>query len=472
MPTFIDKVLTRIRGKAEPPEPPIINDGQGNLPSIRILRGPYQVPTRTGSGYGAWGMGYSQLDYQTQAFQGYSRNSDVYSCVSLISEAASQVAWWNGSGVSKSLMPVELLAAATGYARGLAQNTLAKESAAEYSRLCRKAMNPAPSAALLVAAGGSAFVGAWVSSLLISGNSFIEIERAGDGGNTGPIRQLHLLRADRVQAVVNTSGKYEDEAHKVAAWTVHAYGQNRTVLTGNMVHSKLYNPLHDVLGMAPLDAAMLNVLLHNEGTENIRRVLSRGAVPGWIELDSEATWGDTQIAALKEKLRKARGGEDELTLQYAKWHEVGIKPSESGYADAQAISKRDIASVYHVDPVLIGDMAGRTYATYRESRRGLYMEAVIPPLTLLRNDWNRTIGAELTSPLDFDKDSFDAITAAREEATDRVVKLWVNGLIDRSESRADLAYDPVEGDDGVFYAPASFMPMQEPGAPPPPKEPE
>jgi hypothetical protein len=90
---------------------------------------------------------------------------------------------------------------------------------------------------------------------------------------------------------------------------------------------------------------------------------------------------------------------------------------------------------------------------------------------LFRDDWNRVIGKHLNSPLDFDKDSLDAITAAREEATDRVVKLFQTGLIDRTESRSDLHYDPIPGDEGVFYAPANFVPMAEPGEEPPPAPP-
>src|SRR5436190_11662312 len=457
-----DKVVQRLRGKAEPP---IINDGDRNLPSIRILRGPYQVPARaySGSGSSAWGMAWGSLDYQTQAREGYSRNSDVYACVSLIAQAACQVKWYDGSAGSKGITPLERKFMALKYSAVAHQTSELHNTPAKREAFLKPQTNPRASMEAFTNAGGSVFLNAWISSLLISGNAFIEIQRSDKDSTTGPIVQLHLLRTDRVAPKPRTSGPYQDETNIVESWEVYAYGRPRIVQTANMVHSKLYNPLDDVMGMAPLDAAMMNVLLHNEGTDNIRRVLNRGAVPGWIELDKDSEWTEKQILALKDKLRRARSGEDELTLQYAQWHELGIKPSESAYADAQAITKRDIASVYHVDPVLIGDMAGRTYATYRESRRGLYMEAVIPPLTMFRDDWNRTIGVQLNSAMDFDKDSFDAITAAREEATDRVVKLWQIGLIDRTEARADLAYDPVAGDEQEFYAPASFMPMAKPG---------
>lgn len=458
--------LARVPAKAIAPmerkgdaSPPIINDGDRNLPSIRILRGPYPVQARSGGGYGGWGLGYSSLDYETQAREGYSRNSDVYACVTLIAEAASQVKWWDDTPGSKSLTALELLYSAIGYSLSdLRYKSSVRDDPAGQQRVIRKATDPKASVALLLRAGGSSFINAWVSSLLISGDAFIELEMVGNSDRE--IKQLHILRTDRVQPDIDKTGNYEDEESSVKGWKVTAFGRSpRYVPKDLMVHSKLYNPLDNINGMAPLDAAMVNVLMQNEGVENVRKALKTGAVDGWIELDKDSEWDDNQLAALQQKVRTAKAGGGELILQYSQWHERGIKPSEAAYADTQAMSKRDIASVYHVDPVLIGDMDGRTYATYRESRRGLYMEAVIPALTLLRDDWNRVIGTKIGSPLAFDRDSFDAITAAREEATDRVVKLWQTGLIDRTESRSDLAYDPVPGDEGVFYAPASFVPM-------------
>ena len=98
-----------------------------------------------------------------------------------------------------------------------------------------------------------------------------------------------------------------------------------------------------------------------------------------------------------------------MFLESAKWHEMEFKATDADISDATAL-KRDIASVFHVDPALIGDTRTRTYATYRESRQALYMEAVIPLFEQFREDWNRTVGAKMKEKekLDFDKDSLTA----------------------------------------------------------------
>lgn len=431
--------------KDDPPSPPIINDGAGNLPSVRVFG--------TWGSYGMPGAIWTPRDYASQAYSGYQRNSDVYACVSLIEHAAKQVKWWDGSGATKSLQASEVLAKSIGR-KAEDYGTSVFDGAAKLT-----ALKPQASIALLIASGGAAFIGQWISYILLSGNDYIEVERKGNR-----IAKLYLDNPAAVTAEVNRSAIHADEA--VDYWRVsNGYGQQRHLKPyrdrenrGDIIHSKLFHPVSPVYGMAPLEAAMLRVDMQNEGQALMKRVLQRGFVPGWIESKPDVEWTDEQLAQLRQNIQRSKMAGEELFLENAAWHPMGFDPQNSGLAEQQMLTKRDIASVFHVDPALVGDTSARTYATYRESRRGLYMEAVIPLLSQFRDDWNRTIGTELDSPLDFDRDSFDAIAAAREEAADRVHKLWTSGLITQNEGRRDLEYDPVRSGD-AFYAPASFVPL-------------
>jgi HK97 family phage portal protein len=391
--------------------------------------------------------------------QGYSLNSDVYACISLIASAGKQVKWWDAGAKSKALTtPAERYKA---YGYDASKLTVGSEDdRAAYIKLATK--DPRPSIELLARAGGESFIEAWLSYLLIAGNNYIEIERKGDAV-TGTPSMLYLQRPDRVKATVRAPGSVApqmSESQLVDRWTITAYGKNRDVPADNMAHSKLFNPSDDIYGMAPLQAALLRVDAENEGLTLMKRMLQRGFAPGWIEAREDSTWGDTQVAALKERIKFSKTAGEELFLENAKWHQMGFTPVDAGVTEQQILSKRDIASVFHVPSQLIGDTQAQTYSNWQEARRALYMEAVIPLLTQFRGDWNRTIGKALNSPLDFDKDSFDAITAARQEATDRVVKLFTSGLITQAEGRNDLEYPPAQPGD-VFYAPANLMPLGE-----------
>jgi HK97 family phage portal protein len=428
MPLF-NSLLTRFGLKQSPP---IINDGRGNLPSIHVYRG----STYSGGMPGATWTGYG---YLAQAEQGYKKNADVYSCISLIATAAKQVRWWDHEPGSKSQTAPELLAKAVNvdFGRAIMEST--------------KQLDPRPSLALLIKAGGAAFIEQWVSYILLSGNAYIEIERLGS--------QPWMLFLDRPDRVGLPPGA-KPLRGKPETWRVYnPYGAFQDLPKEDLVQSKLFNPLNDVFGMAPLDAAMLSVDTQNEGATLLKRVLQRGFAPGWIEAREDSLWSDTQVAQLKAQLLASKQAGEELFLENAKWHPMGFPPADAGVSEHKIFSKRDIAAIFHVPSQLIGDTQSQTYANYREARRALYTEAVIPLLTQFKGDWNRTIGAQLRSPLDFDKDSFDAITAAREEATDRVHKLWTSGLITQNEGRSDLEYEPRGKEGDVFYAPANFVPL-------------
>jgi len=414
----MDRVLSRFGfgRKADPPAPPIINDGAGNRPSVRVR----YVSTLPGA---YW----SERSYEQLATQGYRYNADVYACVSLIAQAGKQVRWDTAPG-SKSIASVELL---------------------ERS-------------------GGASLIEAWLSYLLLSGNDYLELERIGSG-----ISQVYLLQPDRVTAKPDLTAVRTNEQSLVQMWRVtNARGMPYPVPPDDMVHSKLFNPLDPIYGMAPLEAAMIRVDSENEGAALMKRMLQRGYSPGWIEAKENSIWEDTQVAQLKERIRDSKAKGEELFLENAAWHQMGFDPGNSGVSEQHVLTKRDIAAVFHVPSQLIGDTNSQTYSNFKEARLALYMEAVIPLLEQFVDDWNEVIGRDLKSPLAFDKDRFDAIAAARAEASDRVTKLWTSGLITQNEGRAELNYDEVPGGD-VFYAPASFLPLGEGAAaaaePPPPK---
>jgi HK97 family phage portal protein len=412
MPLVLDKFRNIFRRKQA--DVPIINDGMGNRPSITVR---YVTP-----GAPIW----TSRDYSGFARTGYQTNSDVYACVSLIAGAGKQVKW------------------------DLEPGSVSKESVG-----------------LLVKGGGPEFIEYWLSFLLLSGNAYIEIGRNGAGK---PV-SVYLLSPDRVTAMtnVNQADVADTRRPQVTMWKVRdARGNPYPVAPSDMLHSRLFNPLDPIYGMSPLEAALLDIDAQNESATLMKRTMQSGFTPGWIEAADESEWSDTQIAQLKERLRRSRDGGEALFLQSAKWHEIGFSPKDADFTSQQTMSKRDIASVFHVPSQLIGDTSASTYSNYQEARKALYMEAVVPLLEHFRTDWNRAIALPLgqterpgynESPLLFDKDSFDAIATARAEATERVHKLWTSGLITQNEARRDLEYDPVAGGD-TFYAPANFLPLQ------------
>ena len=425
----IDRVLSYFRKQADPPAPPILNTPHGpfsNRPSISVRH----VATFTSFGSAP---NWTARDYTSLAWSGYCKNSDVFSCVSLIAQTAKQVRW------------------------NEAKNADARESA-DFIR----------------AAGGPQFVEAWMSYLLLAGNVYTEILRNGSGAPFA----LRMIQPDRVSPKYNLDLRYP----AIDMWRVlDARGVPYYVAPEDMWHSKLFNPLNPLIGMAPLEAAILRVDAQNEAATLLKRLYERGYAPGWIEAVKDSQWEEEQVALLKERMKRSKQSGEEIFLENATYHQMGFAPVDSGISEQQMLTKRDIASVFHVPPQLIGDTTSQTYSNYQEARRALYMEAVFPLMIQFVGGWNKTIGgappAGLDSELAVDKDSFEEVALQRAESTDRVTKLFTTGLITQNEARLDLEYDAVPGGD-VFYAAANFLPLAmdgtrpEPAAPPSPAPPK
>src|SRR5262245_48421412 len=290
----VQNLLSRF-GLSRKADEPIINDGRGNLPSIRVF-----------PGGGMPGAVWTPWAYLEQAREGYQRNTDVYACISLIATAGKQVKWWDGGGNSKSITPPELLAKQVIPAAALADPKIGAEA---------KAANPVPSITLLAKAGGASFIENWLSYVLLSGNGYIEIERL-----RGAPWAVFLDRPDRVRLPPGA----KPVRGVPAEWRVYnAYGTWTDKPAADIVQSKLFNPLDDVFGMAPLTAAMLMVDTQNEGATLVKRMLQRGYAPGWIEAAKDSLWEEPQVAQLKERLKASKLAAEEIFLENATWHQMG-----------------------------------------------------------------------------------------------------------------------------------------------------
>ena len=98
---------------------------------------------------------------------------------------------------------------------------------------------------------GRALIENIISFLLVAGNSYIEVSTIDETP-----RELVVLRPDRVRLVPDTKGW-------TAQYEYSVNGQSIRLPAENVLHIKLFNPLDDYYGMAPLEAAARAIDTHN-----------------------------------------------------------------------------------------------------------------------------------------------------------------------------------------------------------------
>ncbi len=213
-----------------------------------------------GAGRAVW----TPRDYGALAREGYGKNPVVNRCVRLISEAAASV-------------PLTL------FAEGKELNT--------HPLLELLAMpNPTMSGATLLEE--------IYGHLLVAGNAYLE--RVSLDGRP---RELHALRPDRVKIVPGADGWPEAYDYTVGGRTVRFRREAGGAMP--ILHLKIFHPLNDHYGFAPIEAAQMSLDIHNAASAWNKALLDNAARPSGALIyggAERANLSDEQFDRLKSEL--------------------------------------------------------------------------------------------------------------------------------------------------------------------------
>ena len=141
------------------------------------------------------------------------------------------------------------------------------------------------------------------ASLLVAGNAYIEavaIENA--------VRAVHALRADRMRVVPGVDGWPQAYDYVAGGQTVR-FAQAGALPP--ILHLKLFHPLDDHYGFAPLEAAAVAVDVHNSAAVWNKALLDNAARPSGALVYSGpegAVLADNQFERLKRELELSPAG--------------------------------------------------------------------------------------------------------------------------------------------------------------------
>jgi HK97 family phage portal protein len=224
---------------------------------------------------------------------------------------------------------------------------------------------------------GAAFLETIFGHLMIAGDAYVEMAEAGRDA-----RELHALRPDRVTLVADRDGwpKALDYA---------AGGARRRIVLGeeaDALHLKLFHPLDDHHGQAPLQAAAMAADMHNAAARWNKALLDNSARPSGALVYAPRDGGnltDEQYDKIKQELEQRRtgaaGAGRPLILEGGlDWKSMGLTPKDMDFIEAKNSAARDIALAFGVPPMLLGIPGDNTYSNYKEANRALWTQTVLP----------------------------------------------------------------------------------------------
>lgn len=297
-----------------------------------------------GEGIAHW----SGRSYGGLARAGFMKNPVAHRAVRLVAEAAASVPW------------------------------LAYEAEAEVSAHPALALLSQPNGRQ----AGPDFFEALYGHLMLSGNAYVEPLVLGDA-----LRELHLLRPDRVSVVEGRDGWITAYDYRAGNMTRRLPAESGGRLS--LLHLKLFHPLDDHLGFPPLAAAGAALDLHNAAGEWNKALLDNSARPSGALVYQPKEGGNLstdQYERLKAELESGyagavNAGRPLLLEGGLDWKSMGLSPKDMDFIEAKNAAARDIALSLGVPPMLMGIPGDNTYANYQEANRAFYRLTVVPLLT-------------------------------------------------------------------------------------------
>ncbi|VAV95989.1 Gene Transfer Agent portal protein [hydrothermal vent metagenome] len=327
---------------------------------------------------------WTPRNYEAFAKQGFAENAIGYRCVKMIAEAAASV----------NLHVVE-------DGEALATHPL--------QELLQKP-NPAES--------GRNLLESFYSFLQISGNAYLEAATLGH-----EVRELHVLRPDRMKVIPGQSGWPEAYEYSVNGSAVR-FDQSKEPVAP-ILHVKMFNPLDDHYGMSPFEAAAKGIDIHNAAGAWNKALLDNAARPsGALVYDNkggDANLTEEQFDRLKKELETtfqgaSNAGRPMVLEGGLDWKPLSHSPKDMEHIEAKHVAAREIALAFGVPPMLLGIPGDNTFANYAEANKTFWRQTVLPLVDKTSqslNNWlSPAFGQNLS--LGYNQENISALSKERE----------------------------------------------------------
>ncbi|MEO1701452.1 MAG: phage portal protein [Pseudomonadota bacterium] len=353
---------------------------------------------------------HTPVNFAAMASEGYGRNPIVYRCVRMICEAAASVPW-------------------TGY-----EGT---QEASAHSGL-----------ALIERPNGQetrqAFLEKLITSLLLSGDAFVE--------RVEPVPSMHkffVLRSDHVSVETDAAGW-------PTALCVRRAGKKKMLMLddggslGEALHLRLIDPLSDVHGQSPLQAAISALDVHNAAALWNKSLLDNAARPSGALIyapSDNSSLTPEQFEALKGELDASFSGSRNagrpLLLEGGlDWKAMGLTPSDMDFIETKNNASREIALAFGVPPMLLGIPGDNTFANYQEAQRAFYRLTVLPLLRRIVASFTHWLAPAngIHFRYDIDTDQIEGLASERDSLWKRLEEA---SFLTEAEKREAVGYSPV-----------------------------
>jgi HK97 family phage portal protein len=354
---------------------------------------------------------WTPRDYAAFAREGVMQNAVVYRCVRMISEAAASV-------------PLVLYDGAEEIETHPLLDLLGRPSPGHTATdLCES----------------------WYGFLLVAGNAYLEAVAFG-----GSLRELHVLRPDRMKVVPGPDGWPEAYEYSAGGRTVRFTGEAAPGVPP-ILHVKMFHPVNDHYGLSPIEPAAAAIDIHNAASRWNKALLDNSARPsGALVYTTGGHLTAEQFERLKAELEATyqgtrNAGRPLLLEGGLDWKAMSLSPHDMDFIEAKHAAAREIALALGVPPMLLGIPGDNTYSNLQEATRAFWRQSVLPLVNRTAKALVGWLGPAYGGDLSLspDLDAIEALSAEREALWSRIDKA---SFLTRDEKRSAVGYGPAADD--------------------------
>jgi HK97 family phage portal protein len=365
-------------------------------------------------------------NYPTYAKEGFRTNDTVYKCINYLARNAAAVDW------------------------GLYADRFKREEI-EVHPLLDRWYSPNPEQYL------PEFVEDWAGCLLLGGNSFMQAVNLNNNFKTPP-DEIYVLRPDWVEVIPNQTG--------IIGYRYGSTASEKQLMDKMQVaQTKYWCPDDALRGLSPIEVAAILVDMQTSGNKwNLALMQNSARPPGAWVTDQMLT--ETAYTSMKDDLQKKyqgvrNAGRPPVLYGGLKWQSMSITPAELDWLSSRMRNASDIANIYNIAPMLIGDTSASTFNNMDSAKLASYFEAVFPMiLDKLEATANRWLVPKYANGksglyLAYKPESVPAIQKFLQEQlaqkSDRSNKIYLAGKCTLDEARAIDGLPPVPGGAGGVF---------------------
>lgn len=283
---------------------------------------------------------------------------------------------------------------------------------------------------------------------LISGNAFIQAI----GVENKAIKELHILRPDRVSVVADEAGNITGYLYKVNR-KEKFFPCNKLNGSAAILHIKNFHPLDDFKGLSSIEAAAFSIDQHNQAASWNKSLLENSARPSGALIVKnsgpfEGNLSDDQYLRLKGQIEDVfmgakNSGRPLLIEGGLEWKEMSFSPKDMDFIEAKNSAARDIALALGVPPQLLGIPGDNTYSNMQEARLALWEETIIPLLDHLTDSLNHWLVPmfDKSLSLEYDVNEISGLSSRREKIWTRIENA---SFLSINEKRQMVGLSPIE----------------------------